>query len=268
MVVGTAAPPVASNATTGDLVFRVCGSSRHGQLVRLKSAKCTIGSGPNCTLRLRARGIGPVHCLILRGAARTVVRRWSPGTLLNGLAFTDAELTPGDRLNIGAVELEVVQSGGIPVPDARQIRETRSESDAGPPETERLQQLEEASARLQAEIEALQQHRRRLDAQHEKLEQARKQWEADRAEWEKQLRGHNQEITARQAEFDAKREELQRQRERWEADRAESERQLDERAKELDTRSEEFRQQCTDWEPICSGNWTSGPKNSRPAGWN
>ena len=43
---------------------------RDGQIVRLRAAKCTVGSGPQCTLRLRARGVGPLHCLIVRGPRR------------------------------------------------------------------------------------------------------------------------------------------------------------------------------------------------------
>jgi hypothetical protein len=96
-VLGAAATPLA---------LRFCGGPRDGQVVRLASRKCTIGAAENCTLRLRAPTIRPVHCLILRGPSETVVRRWSGDTLLNGHAFTDAILTPGDRLRCGPVELE------------------------------------------------------------------------------------------------------------------------------------------------------------------
>ena len=118
MVNSTLSSPALMDAATGDLVLRVCGSSRDGQIVRLKSTKCTVGSGPQCTLRLRARRVRPLHCLIVRGAGGTVVRRWSPDTRLNGRAFDDADLLPGDRLNIGGIELEVVDSGyrGQPPP--------------------------------------------------------------------------------------------------------------------------------------------------------
>ena len=94
----------------GFLVLRVQGSARDGQLVRLQSPKCTIGSGPNCTLRLRADNIGAVHCLILRGPSRTLVRRWSPDTRLNGRNFSESVLQAGDRLSIGAIDLEVVET--------------------------------------------------------------------------------------------------------------------------------------------------------------
>ncbi len=104
-------------ATTGELVLKVRGAIRDGQVVRdgqtvrLSSPKCTIGSGSNCTLRLRARGVGPVHCLVLRGAERTIVRRWLPDTRLNGGTFDEAELSVGDHLSIGPIELEVIELG-------------------------------------------------------------------------------------------------------------------------------------------------------------
>ena len=99
------------DVAVGDLVLRIRNSWRQGQTVRLKSAKCTIGSGPRCTLRLRARGVLPLHCLVLRGPASTVVRRWAADTRLNDHSFADAVLSPGDRLSIGSIELEVVSMG-------------------------------------------------------------------------------------------------------------------------------------------------------------
>ena len=83
-------------------------------MVRLKSAKCTIGSGPRCTLRLRARGVSPLHCLIVRGPMAAVVRSWAADTRLNHQSFADAALSPGDRLGIGPIELEVVSIGVEP----------------------------------------------------------------------------------------------------------------------------------------------------------
>ncbi|MFH1266584.1 MAG: hypothetical protein ABIK89_12720, partial [Planctomycetota bacterium] len=77
--------------------------------MRLKSKKCTIGSGPRCTLRLRARGVRPLHCLVLRGGAGTVIRSLAPDTRLNGRVFTDAELVTGDRLSVGPLEFEVIE---------------------------------------------------------------------------------------------------------------------------------------------------------------
>jgi hypothetical protein len=94
------------------LALRVRGGPRDGQLVKLSAAKCTIGASPGCTLRLRGRDVRPVHCLIVRGSANTVVRRWSADTLVNGESFDDRPLTLGDRLRCGPVEFEVVRESG------------------------------------------------------------------------------------------------------------------------------------------------------------
>ena len=92
----------------GTLALKVCGGSHRGRVIQIRAPKCTIGSAAGCTLRLRATGVRPLHCWILRGQAGTVVRRCASGTLLNGLAYEDAPLRRGDRLRIGMVELEVV----------------------------------------------------------------------------------------------------------------------------------------------------------------
>src|SRR3954452_12340406 len=93
------------------LALRIRGTDRHGQVVRLESSKVLVGSSRHCTLRLRAGGIAPWHCLILRGSDHTVVRRFNADTRLNDAAFTDAPLHAGDRLAIGPIELDVLEDG-------------------------------------------------------------------------------------------------------------------------------------------------------------
>src|SRR5262245_35861390 len=98
------------------LAVRVSGGRRQSQVVSLNSSKITVGSSPDCTFRLRAPGIRPLHCLILRGARCTVVRRFDPDTLLNDAAFDEAPLAAGDSLAVGPVKLEIIQGAG---PDPR-----------------------------------------------------------------------------------------------------------------------------------------------------
>ena len=136
--------------TCGDLVLRVCNPPRRGQVVRLRSSKCTIGSGPQCTLRLRASGVAPLHCLILRGASATVVRRWASDTRLNAHAFEDALLMAGDRLSIGPVELEVVSVGAVPFREERKVEQK-------PAVDLQIEQTEAAKRQVEED-------RRRLDA--------------------------------------------------------------------------------------------------------
>src|SRR6188508_1900865 len=95
-------------ADPGHLILRVRGSGHDGRLIHIRAAKCTIGSAAGCTLRLRSASVGPLHCWILRGTAGAVVRRIHGRTTLNGGALEEAALQAGDRLQLGNVELEVV----------------------------------------------------------------------------------------------------------------------------------------------------------------
>lgn len=121
IMVGIAVPSVLGVANR-KLTLQFRGSIRHGQTVELRSAKCTIGSGPRSTLRLRSRGVEPLHCLILQGASGTVIRRYGADARLNGQAFTDALLAPGDRLSIGPVEFEVLDARALAEEPPRQAR--------------------------------------------------------------------------------------------------------------------------------------------------
>ena len=96
--------------TTGSLTLRVQGTEHDGRILHIRSPKRLIGSDPSCTLRLRSTTVRPFHCLILRGTEGTFIRRWSPDTCLNGGGFDEARLSPGDRISIGAIELEVLPS--------------------------------------------------------------------------------------------------------------------------------------------------------------
>jgi hypothetical protein len=89
------------------LHLRLSGSSRDGQSFRLSAAKCTIGSASGCTLRLRAPGVLPLHCLILRGPCGVVARAVAADSRLNGVPFHDARLKPSDRLSFGPIEFVI-----------------------------------------------------------------------------------------------------------------------------------------------------------------
>ena len=93
----------------GKLTLRVHGRGHEPRLVRIQAAKCTVGSAAGCTLRLRSAGVAPLACWILRGKCGAVVRRMHGAATLNGGALEEAPLQAGDRLRIGAVELEVVE---------------------------------------------------------------------------------------------------------------------------------------------------------------
>jgi len=201
----------------GLLVLRVRGSSRDGQIVRLQSSKCTIGSGYNCTLRIQADNIGPVHCLILRGPNRTVVRRWSPDTRLNGRNFTESELQAGDYQSIGAIDLEVEETEQPSLPSEK-LRDQQRTID---------QQLAQIEVRL-----------RSLDEQQAEMNELRAQWECRHAEIDRQW-------DTREVEFEAQKAELQARQAQWETIRCEQ-------VADLEARRTMFTEETTAWEAIRS----------------
>jgi hypothetical protein len=188
----------------GDLVLRIANSPRKGQIVRLRSTKCTIGSGRDCTLRLHARGVAPVHCLVVRGRARTIVRRWSADTRLNDRAFTDSLLTSGDRLGIGPIELEVVDIGATAIDQEpeRDFEETRRGAD---------QRSKDVLARLteiRVEQDALALERSGLETERDAFAEERRQWTAEQERTLREIDEQCGQLTARLAQFDAERNSL------------------------------------------------------------
>ncbi len=226
-----------SNVADDELVLRVSGPTRDGRIVRLKSHKCTIGAGKHCSLRLRAPGVAPLHCLVVRGRAGAVVRRWAADTLLNHQAFDDAPLLPGDRLSVGPVELEVLGIGA----DPQQPPETSHSDDfaqLADLETER-RSLEQQQQQWQAEQEDtrrnLDEQRSQIAAQAAELESQRnslaeehRQWETERKHSATQTTTKTEQLQTRLAELETERQSLEQQQQQWQTEQEESRRKLDE----------------------------------------
>ncbi len=119
--------PSVLDASQGPLLLQICGGSRKGEIVAFHAPKCTLGSAPRCTHRILARGVQPVHCLIVRGPVATVVRSVSADTRLNGRPFDDAVLKPGDRLTIGPVQFQVICLQALYWPDPSQLKKNPPE---------------------------------------------------------------------------------------------------------------------------------------------
>lgn len=103
-------------AASSAWVLRLHGGTEDDQLIPIPIGKSSVGSGPRCSIRLAYPEVRPLHCLITHDDQRLRVRRWADNLLLNGAPFDEAKLSPGDRLMIGSVELEVV--GTAPDDDA------------------------------------------------------------------------------------------------------------------------------------------------------
>ncbi len=231
----------------GDLRLQVVGSARDGQIIELTAAKCAIGSAGGCTLRLRARGVRPVHCLILRGAHGTVARSWAPNTRINGQPFRDSLLEAGDRLSIGPVELEVLPANEGPLADPTDAGRTvvldRRPADKGLCRQPRSHALNRR-ARRRAQVHSLVTEVRRLrsqieraalhpqpsepqpgeDALHE-LHARLEAYKLQNEQWEATLQGLQGELDSRErqlaeqvAELDAARRAFEDERKQWETD--------------------------------------------------
>lgn len=241
--------------------------------MHVHSPKCTIGAAAGCTLRLRARGIGPLHCWILRGPAGIVVRRLNNAATLNGANFDEAPLKAGDRLRIGSVELELVECNQPPFtppppqPTAAAAQREISaltaahEAEIAKLRAELSESLERA-ARLETEVrqgfessimaaeradqlrdalveadEQLENSSRELTTAQQTICHQASELEAQKGEVE-ELRnlvsaGAAQERARLEVEAEQARATFDREKERWQAELAQLQRRLDARESEL-----------------------------------
>jgi hypothetical protein len=200
----------------------VCGGPLDGQTITLTAAKCSIGSGRMRTLRLRRHGVRRMHCLILRGARGTVVRRWSPDTRLNGQSFTDAPLCLGDRLTLGPVELEV--TSGKPPEESQPLAALK-------------QNIRVSRLRARTLVRQLRESRELLHQIQRELTEA-KQGHFDLQEQLRQMRAASDvvqqqcgeraaELERREAQLETRRAEIEREAARLEESRARDAQQRD-----------------------------------------
>ncbi len=118
--------------------------------------------------------MAPLHCLLLRGSAATIVRCWSSDTRLNGKFFTDSVLAPNDRLSVGPIELEVLDVGATSPVQEWEIQHEELRNAAN----RQREQLAARSAELEAERNALATERDDLETQRKALADDRWQWQA------------------------------------------------------------------------------------------
>ena len=210
------------------LLFRVRGGEHDGRRVRLLGARCTVGSAPDCSLRLVAPEIHPVHCLLIRGHRGTIVRSWSPDTHLNGRPFQDSWLREGDRLSIGPVEFELLAAGsiedGLPVPgmrlrtQPRPTRSTRRRQPATPTETDRRPaeihpSTADAEQQFEQHLRQLLEQRQQSARLEEELEVQRAEFAAERRQWSEERQQVLDELDAREACLRSLYAEIERERE-------------------------------------------------------
>ncbi len=211
------------HSSLSDLVLRIHGTSHNGQVLRLRSSKCTIGSGPNCTLRLHGHGISHLHCLILRGPNGTVIRRWSPDTRLNGRSFSEAPLSPGDRLSIGSLEFEIVETGEFAAqsPDADapypyQYEQCPSSPQPGSDLQLESQRLNALRRQIRQDEESLHKRAKQIEDAAAELAAEQNKFHNERRQDEESLHKRTKQIEDAAAELAAEQNKFHNERRQWE----------------------------------------------------
>lgn len=239
---------------TGELSLRVASGQQAGEVYHIAAQKCTLGTDESCTVRFDLAGLRPLHCLILRGEAQTVVRRWSSDTRLNGSDFTDAALRSGDRLSLGSLDLEIVFPEALPpeaMHEARTLLDKRSALD------DRLQRLGgEAStqdedhshkpAEQTAERSDLEQEVNALKLRLADLDAQRRLDEANLNEQATLLQVRQDELVAERAELERRAGEARRAAEQFEQHRQSVFSEIERREAELDERERAQRDRAAD----------------------
>ncbi len=254
------------------VMLRVRGSSQDGREVRLYGSRISIGSAEGCTLRIRARGVRAVHCLLIRGRRRTIVRPAHPDTLLNSRSFSEAELRHGDLLQVGPVVLEYLDhpytpSDGSSSTAVRDSTATTGRPEDGPGPADALacenavKRREAALARQKEELDRLAEALRRREVELG-LRERRLAEEEDRLSGRQQeclqsesdIRRAEQELTAQRKRLEERESKIVAQElelRRWEARIVEREAQLQRDQEELRRRVAEIaarERELSDWE--------------------
>jgi hypothetical protein len=242
-------------ARAGEFVLRINAGPQAGRTIRLSSPKCTIGSAANCTLRLRGKGIDPVHCVVLHGERQTVVRHWAGDTFINDHRFEDQALRAGDRLAIGALEFQVVSLPGRPHMSSEPIRNFELEAKLDKLLVSQLTaRLDLANRQARRRLRAVIGKLRKFQIRMSELETRRRSntQEQEQLTTEKvRLAALEAELQARAAELDQKRaataaedralveqaEKLRAMSKQWNQDRAAAQKAHDQKRLELDAAS-------------------------------
>ncbi len=117
--------PTRSKAPAARLVLR----GQDGLALKqwlIKTAKCTLGSDPECTLRCDLPGIARYHVLIVVGARQTFLRALAPKLTRDGIAVNELLLTgEANSFEIAGHQFELSRqdtTGQLPAPGNPQAR--------------------------------------------------------------------------------------------------------------------------------------------------
>ena len=92
----------------GAIEFRVTCPGAPVRRLRLTGNRYTFGSAEGCSIRLSDDTLRPMHAVLLRDAARVIVRAYSVPVQVNASRTTEANLRVGDVLRLGQYQFELL----------------------------------------------------------------------------------------------------------------------------------------------------------------
>jgi pSer/pThr/pTyr-binding forkhead associated (FHA) protein len=237
-----------------------------------------IGRAPGCDLRLNVQGVRPLHCGLVQGPLGVHVRdlQGSGGTLVNGVAASDALLKNGDILTVGPFQFELrmaetqalaVSEGAARVTQEREALRIQAaavvaQQAALGEEEARLQQKRSALEQQEAQLAAhLEEKRGRLIELRDQAREAYSQLRNERTTFESEFGERQRELAALRREAEDTRSQARSDRQRllhlhrrmkqrwhrhWSAERAamhQRHEKLAQRLRELDRAFDRLRQE-------------------------
>jgi len=113
-MVGGFSPESAESA----IEFRVLREGLPRRRIRLVGTRYTLGSGPDCSVRLEDPQLLPLHATILREGVQVTVKAFGRAITVNGQARTESPLRPGDWFVLGSYRFEYLASASVASPTA------------------------------------------------------------------------------------------------------------------------------------------------------
>lgn len=208
------APHADGPASLPEVVLEIRQGSGRQHSCALSHVDFVIGTVPGCDLRVPGAELPALLCVLSRYPGGLYLRKLAttPVMLLNGAPAASTDLTDGDRLTIGVVDVVFrVKPVHVPLP----IGEDASATPALPADVEQARHdLHEKAQHLRAELvklhetkEAAAQEQARLERERAAIEAERSLWQGRRAEVEAEVR----DLLRRREQADATLRESQRE---------------------------------------------------------
>ncbi len=114
----TKVAPAKGEAVDVAVEFRVSRPGLPRRRLRLVGPRYTLGSGPECSVRLEDPSLRPLHAVLIREFDRVILRACGAPISINGRAVMEATLSVGDCLQLGAYVFELVSAQTSAAPGA------------------------------------------------------------------------------------------------------------------------------------------------------